>query len=118
MNPVSLSIHNLLLRAPIEKHLMILIRYPLSALFSPIHIPIPLSLTKMPESIPLRATLRIERQRIIIHRPRLFMVDLLFKRLPAKTRHVRFIQRPIRRDPNPMDDFGGGSDGVGWCEAV
>lgn len=72
----------------------------------------------MPKSIPLRRTLRIKRQRIIIHRPRLLMINILLECSSTETRHIWFIESPICRNSDPVDNFFGGSDGVGWCETV
>lgn len=70
MNSILRACHYLVLRAPIEIDLVILI-------------------PKMPEPIPLRAALRVERQRVVVDRPRRLVEDMLMKRLPVETRHFR-----------------------------
>lgn len=72
----------------------------------------------MPKTIPLRATLRVERQSIVIHRPRRLVEDMLMKRLPIETRYFWPIQCPICRDPDPMHDFFRRCDSVLRGQAV
>jgi hypothetical protein len=59
----------------------------------------------MPKPIPLRATLRIERQRIIIHGPGALVEDIMLERRAVEARHPRPVQRPVRRDPDPVLDL-------------
>lgn len=103
MRPISRRAQNLLLLAAIEEHLMVLIPYTASAPsfpFTP-----PTTLTKMPKPIPLTTTLRVKCQNIIIHRSRLFMMNLLMKRLSPKTRYSRHIQPPIGGDADTVHYF-------------
>lgn len=94
MNSILRACHYLVLRAPIEIDLVILIpcikklKKITSDPYTPDHLSIT-ALTKMPEPIPLRAALRVERQRVVVDRPRRLVEDMLMKRLPVETRHFR-----------------------------
>src|SRR3954469_6443384 len=91
--------HNLLLFAIIEINLMILI-------------------PKMPEPIPLRTRLGIQRQNIIIDRPRSFVINMLMELLSAETGHFRHVHRPICRDPYSVNYLFRCGECCFWGETV
>jgi len=75
-------------------------------------------LTKVSESIPLRATLGIEFHFIIIDRPWLFILNLMFELCSPKPRHFRLIQSPIRAYSHTVHYLFACGDGRLRCEAI
>jgi hypothetical protein len=59
--------------------------------------------TKMPEPVPLGTGLCVQRQDIVIHRPRRLVMDFLFERNTIEARDLWLIQTPIRRYSDTMD---------------
>lgn len=63
------------------------------------------SLTIMPESVPLRATLGIEAQDVIVDGPGRLVMHSVRERFPAEARESRAGQRPVSRDADAVLDL-------------
>ena len=63
--------------------------------------------TIMPETIPLRTTLSIKSQNIIIDYTigTTFLLDLVYVRISAVAGVARLVERPVERDADAGDDF-------------
>jgi len=68
----------------------------------------------MSKPIPLRTTLRIKLQRIIIHLPRRFIFDRLSERCAPKARSRHCVQWPVCGDADTLSYFLSGSTDFLW----
>jgi hypothetical protein len=64
-----------------------------------------LAVAKVPEAVPLRATLRVECERIVVDCPRALLPELVLERLTAEARLVHAIQRPICTDAHAVNNL-------------
>ena len=111
MSSISECVIDIFLCAAIEIHLVVLISFGRNQL------PLPermrnIKHTEMPEPIPLRTGLRIQRQHIIIHTSGGFMVNFVFEWSSIETRGFGLVQSPISTDSNTMFYFFRGSESV------
>lgn len=72
----------------------------------------------MSQSIPLRTTLGIEQNHIVIHGPRHLRVNVMIENLAAKKRIRWLAQRPVQRDSVTRFDLAGGRLHNVWGQQV
>lgn len=66
-----------------------------------------LLVAKVPQPVPLRGGLRVERPRVVVHDPRLLLVHVLLEHLPAEQRFARLeVERRVERDAHARFDLG------------